>query len=60
MGLDGGAWSENYQITKSTKCVHLLKRLYDIGAAVNPALPETYTQKVPPSFAATLWQSCKA
>jgi len=35
LGLSGGAWSANWQITKSTKCVHLLRRLMDIGAAPN-------------------------
>lgn len=33
MGVSGGAWSDNWQITRSTKCVHLLKRLYEVGAA---------------------------
>ncbi|KAL0050649.1 hypothetical protein WJX82_004168 [Trebouxia sp. C0006] len=35
LGLSGGAWSANWQITKSTKCVHLLRRLMDIGAVPN-------------------------
>ncbi|KAL3136547.1 hypothetical protein ABBQ38_005794 [Trebouxia sp. C0009 RCD-2024] len=35
IGLSGGAWSANWQITKSTKCVHLLRRLMDIGAVPN-------------------------
>ncbi|KAL0035614.1 hypothetical protein WJX79_002795 [Trebouxia sp. C0005] len=35
LGLSGGAWSANWQVTKSTKCVHLLRRLMDIGAAPN-------------------------
>ncbi|KAK9807648.1 hypothetical protein WJX72_005276 [[Myrmecia] bisecta] len=37
LGLSGGEWSANWQITKSTKCVHLLRRLYEIGAALTPA-----------------------
>ncbi|DBA80065.1 TPA: hypothetical protein ACH3X2_007554 [Trebouxia sp. C0005] len=35
LGLSGGAWSANWQVTKSTKCVHLLRRLMDIGAVPN-------------------------
>lgn len=35
IGLSGGAWSANWQITKSSKCVHLLRRLLDIGAVPN-------------------------
>lgn len=45
-GLEGGAWSANWAFSESTKCVHLLKRLYEIGAAVNPAQPEIYSQRV--------------
>lgn len=40
LGLSGGAWSANWQITKSTKCVHLLRRLIDIGAAPAEASPQ--------------------
>lgn len=36
VGVSGGAWSDNWQVTRSTKCVHLLKRLYEVGAAVMP------------------------
>ena len=33
-GMSGGMWSNDWEKTESTKCVHLLKRLYEIGAAV--------------------------
>lgn len=37
VGIQGGQWSANWQITRSTKSVHLLKRLIHIGAARPPA-----------------------
>lgn len=40
LGLSGGAWSANWQITKSTKCVHLLRRLIDIGAVPDCPSPQ--------------------
>lgn len=65
VGLGGGGWSEDWQFTASTKCVHLLRRLYEIGAAENPALPHVSPQF--PSFCppprhrcAVAWQGCIA
>ena len=46
-GLSGGAWSEDWQFTDSTKCVHLLKRLYEIGVGGSQGMAaKTYAQKV--------------
>lgn len=42
LGLSGGTWSGNWQITKSTKCVHLLRRLMDIGAAPDCPSPQVH------------------
>ncbi|KAK9795946.1 hypothetical protein WJX73_001584 [Symbiochloris irregularis] len=36
VGISGGQWSANWQVTKSTKCVHLLHRLMHIGAVRAP------------------------
>lgn len=46
VGIGGGAWSEDWAFTESTKCVHLLKRFYQIGAAIDAAQPESYLQRV--------------
>ncbi|KAI8470158.1 MAG: SNF2 family N-terminal domain-containing protein [Monoraphidium minutum] len=35
-GVSGGEWSANWEVTKSTKVQHLLRRLLDAGAAVPP------------------------
>ena len=32
VGLDAGSWSDNYQVTQSSKCLHLLKRLQEVGS----------------------------
>ncbi|KAL0025980.1 hypothetical protein WJX77_010392 [Trebouxia sp. C0004] len=45
LGLSGGTWSANWQITKSTKCVHLLRRLMDIGAAPNSPASQACQQQ---------------
>ena len=37
VGIGGGQWSANWQVTKSTKCVHLLQRLIQTGAARDPS-----------------------
>ena len=37
LGLSGGEWSAAWQQTESSKCVYLLNRLREIGAA--PPLP---------------------
>ncbi len=40
VGLSGGEWSANWQVTRSTKCAYLLGRLRAIGAAPpRPAAP---------------------
>lgn len=44
VGLSGGYWSEDWQFADSTKCMHLLKRLYDIGAAVRTPKVDQYVQ----------------
>ena len=38
LGLSGGEWSSAWQETESSKCVYLLERLREIGAAP-PLLP---------------------
>ena len=35
-GVSGGEWSANWQVTRSTKVQHLLRRLLDAGAAAPP------------------------
>jgi len=36
-GVSGGEWSANWEVTKSTKIQHLLKRLLDVGAVAATA-----------------------
>eukprot|EP00873_Tetraselmis_striata_P043207 jgi/Tetstr1/463471/TSEL_008363.t1 len=31
VGISGGKWSANWQVTQSTKCVHMLRRLQEMG-----------------------------
>ena len=46
-GMSGGAWSEDWQFSDSTKCVHLLKRLYEIGVAGDQSfVAKTYAERV--------------
>lgn len=33
-GVEEGTWQPEWQLTQSTKCVHLLRRLLEVGAAV--------------------------
>ena len=33
-GINEGAWQPEWQLTQSSKCVHLLRRLIEVGAAV--------------------------
>eukprot|EP00951_Prasinocladus_malaysianus_P022090 scaffold184232_cov17-Prasinocladus_malaysianus.AAC.1 len=33
VGLSGGEWSANWQVTKSTKCVYMIRRLRELGMA---------------------------
>lgn len=33
LGISGGEWSANWQVTRSTKCAYLLSRLRALGAA---------------------------
>lgn len=35
-GIEEGTWQPEWQLTRSTKCVHLLRRLLEVGAAVPP------------------------
>lgn len=59
LGLSGGAWSANWQITKSTKCVHLLRRLMDIGVVPDCPSPQVhYTDYTGCNLATALAQSC--
>ena len=41
-GINEGAWQPDWQHTQSSKCVHLLRRLIEVGAAV-PANSERRT-----------------
>ena len=44
VGLTGGEWSPTWQVTKSTKCVYLLRRLAEIGAAPLDKCCEAWSQ----------------
>ena len=49
-GMSGGAWSEDWKFADSTKCVHLLKRLYSIGAATTKSMAGYHAAKVSPAL----------
>jgi hypothetical protein len=39
VGVEGGTWSAKWERTESTKCAHVLRRLYEVGAACLPCQP---------------------
>ena len=45
LGLSGGQWSADWQITKSSKCLYLHRRLAQIGAAP-PLAPQPCPEQV--------------
>ena len=59
LGLSGGAWSANWQITKSTKCVHLLRRLMDIGAVPNCPSPQVSQSQDTKLLLSQMWWANK-
>lgn len=59
VGISGGEWSANWQVTRSTKCAYLLSRLRVIGAAPPPqpaAIPSFHAPA--PATGVCLIQSC--
>lgn len=44
-GIEEGTWQENWQATESSKCLHLLRRLLEVGAAVPPGSKRQPTAK---------------
>lgn len=44
-GIEEGTWQAEWRQTRSTKCVHLLRRLLDVGAAVPPGSRKPPTAK---------------
>ena len=53
LGLSGGEWSSVWQETESSKCVYLLERLREIGAAP-PLLPPV----LPNARRGVRWADC--
>ncbi len=39
-GIEGGEWSANWQITRSTRCAYLIQRLKQLGLANGDAGPQ--------------------
>ncbi|GLI71785.1 hypothetical protein VaNZ11_017130, partial [Volvox africanus] len=51
VGIGGGSWSANWQLTRSSKISHMLTRLREVGAAPPPS------QSSPPPLKPTLFNS---
>eukprot|EP00798_Chlamydomonas_sp_ICE-L_P002827 gene2827-4976_t len=47
-GLTGGHWAPNWKVTQSSKCVHVVKRLLEIGAGVKEQPVNQIPIKQPP------------
>lgn len=47
IGAGEGEWQENWRSTQSTKCVHLLQRLWEVGGTYMRCSCQLISERVP-------------